>query len=247
MKILLLDIETAPHKVYAWGLFSTDIPIKNIIEPGYTMCFAAKFLGSKRMHFESIQKDKESMVQRAWDLLDEADVVVHYNGKKFDIPHLQKEFILAGLSPPSPFREVDLLQVVRRKFKFASNKLDHVSQALGLEAKVQHKGVELWHECMEGNPKAWREMKKYNVQDVHLLEPLYRTLLPWIENHPNWNTYLRNSEFTCRNCGSTNVEHRGYAHTNTSVYKRFRCKEAGCGRWSRARIQEQRPAEGTLT
>jgi hypothetical protein len=33
-KILLLDIETAPHRVYSWGLWKQDIHIDRIIEPG---------------------------------------------------------------------------------------------------------------------------------------------------------------------------------------------------------------------
>jgi hypothetical protein len=33
---------------------------------------------------------------------------------------------------------------------------------------------------MNGDDKAWREMKKYQVQDVVLLEELYQVLLPWL-------------------------------------------------------------------
>jgi hypothetical protein len=32
---------------------------------------------------------------------------------------------------------------------------------------------------MEGDPKAWVEMKKYQIQDVNLLIDLYDVLLPW--------------------------------------------------------------------
>ena len=33
---------------------------------------------------------------------------------------------------------------------------------------------------MAGEDKAWREMKKYQIQDVVLLEELYQVLLPWL-------------------------------------------------------------------
>ncbi len=32
---------------------------------------------------------------------------------------------------------------------------------------------------MEGDDKAWAEMKKYQIQDVNLLVDLYEKLLPW--------------------------------------------------------------------
>ena len=37
-RILLLDIETAPHRVFAWGLWGQDIYLDQIEEPGYTLC-----------------------------------------------------------------------------------------------------------------------------------------------------------------------------------------------------------------
>jgi hypothetical protein len=32
---------------------------------------------------------------------------------------------------------------------------------------------------MNGDDKAWKEMKKYQIQDVQLLDSLYDILLPW--------------------------------------------------------------------
>jgi len=194
MRILHLDIETAPHKVYTWGLFNQNVGINQIVEPGYTLCYAAKWHGKRGVIFDSVQESSpEDMIRSAHALLNEADVVVHYNGTKFDIPTLQGEMALMGLSPPDPFKELDLLKTARRRFRLASNKLDYVSQHLGLGSKVKHMGMDLWRDCMDGCPKAWRIMKRYNVQDVRLLEDLYNTLLPWIKNHPNWGLYVANN------------------------------------------------------
>lgn len=56
MKILLLDIETAPNTVYTWGLFKQNIAINQIESPGYILCWAAKWLGDDRMFFSSLRK-----------------------------------------------------------------------------------------------------------------------------------------------------------------------------------------------
>ena len=60
-----------------------------------------------------------------------------------------------------------------------SNKLDYVAQKLEVGAKVKHSGFKLWIDCMAGDDKAWKEMKKYQVHDVNLLIDLYEILLPW--------------------------------------------------------------------
>ena len=44
------------------------------------------------------------MIKGIHKLLDECDAVIHYNGSKFDIPTLNKEFLLHGLHPPAPYK-----------------------------------------------------------------------------------------------------------------------------------------------
>src|SRR3990167_2443932 len=173
MKILLLDIETAPHRVYAWGLWDQNIGLNQIEEPGYTLCWAAKWLGSRDMMFASVREGREKMLRQIWGLLDEADVVVHYNGAKFDIPTLNQEFVQIGLNPPGGYRQLDLLVTMRRRFRLASNKLDYVVKQFGIVAKIEHKGMDLWREVMANDPKAWAQMESYNKRDVKLLEAAY--------------------------------------------------------------------------
>lgn len=226
IKILHLDIETAPNKVYAWGLFDQNISINQIEEPGYTLCFAAKWHDKKKIEFASIKKDgMNGMVKRAHKLLSEADAVVHYNGTKFDIPKLQEEMLLQGMEPPSSFFEIDLLKTVRRKFKFTSNKLDYVCERLGIGNKVEHKGMPLWIGCMNGDESCWRIMEKYNKQDVRLLPMLYEKLLPWIDRHPNWGHFVESDDLVCKKCGSSNVVKNGIETKTSAPYQRYRCMD----------------------
>lgn len=170
MRLLHIDIETAPNKAYVWGLWNQNVGINQIVEPGYTLCWAAKWHGKKEVMFDSVQESgAKAMIKRVHALLNEADVVCHYNGQKFDVPTLQGEFLQSDLPPPDPFKQLDLLRTARKEFRFPSNKLDYISQQLGIGSKVSHKGMELWRDCMDGCPKAWRVMKRYNVQDVRLL------------------------------------------------------------------------------
>ena len=234
LKVLHIDIETSPNKVYSWGLFNQNIAINQIVEPGYTLCFAAKWDKEKEVIFKSTHHDgEENMVRQAWYLLDEADAVCTYNGEKFDMPTLHREFLLMGLGPPSPYRNIDLIRTVRRKFKMASNKLDYVAQQLGIGAKVKHRGMELWKECMDGEDAAWEEMKTYNIEDTYITEKLYHRLLPWISHHPNHALFIDEDKKVCPNCGSNNLHYRGTEHTLTMSYRRIFCND--CGSWARER------------
>lgn len=228
MKLLEFDCETAPNLVYAWGLWDQNIAINRVVEPGYTLCFAARWRGEKEIIFRSCRDD--DMLTTAHALFDQADAVIHYNGVKFDMPVMNREFLMNKMMPPAPYKNIDLYRVVRQKFKFESNKLDYVSQQLGLGAKLEHKGMELWRDCMAGDAKAWLLMKKYNIQDVKLLGPLYERLLPWIDQHPNFALYLDEDKLACPNCGSSKVQRRGYQKSRTQIYRRYACQK--CGRWS---------------
>lgn len=178
--ILLLDIETKPIKAYVWGLWDQNVYIDQIIEPTEMLCFGARWLGQKKVTFKSVHHDgKKAMLEELHRMMDKADVLVGWNSASFDHKHINREFIENGMMPPSQVKDLDLMSVTKANFAFPSNKLDYVAQRLGVGAKVKHSGFQLWLDCMAGDEKAWREMKKYQLQDVNLLADLYYELLPW--------------------------------------------------------------------
>ncbi len=233
MRILAIDIETSPILCWAWGLWDQNIGLNQIVRPTEMLCFVAKWVGepsAAEFHRGSKNGSKGKMVKRAWRLLDEADVILHFNGKSFDTKHLQREFLEAGLTPPSPFKQIDLLDTCKRQFRFPSNKLAYVSKQLGLAGKVEHEGFELWTKCMEGDEQAWSRMRAYNLQDVALLEDMYMVLRPWVVAHPSIAAEIGMN--VCPKCGGSELEARGFAVLRTGRYRRFVCR--GCGSWTRS-------------
>ena len=237
-RILILDIETSPNLAHVWGIWQQNVALNQIAETGRVLSFAAKWYGEKAVHFQGdfdfdleVLGRHDEMVHAAWEMLDEADIVVHYNGTSFDIPHLNREFALAGLTPPSPYKQVDLLQVARRQFRFVSNKLDHVSREFGVGGKVNTGGFELWLGCLAGDPKAWRKMRRYNINDVKITEAVYSAMLPWITNHPHVGLYGDDPEKNvCGRCEGR-LQRRGFATTQLGKFQRYQCQT--CGGWSR--------------
>jgi hypothetical protein len=250
IKILMLDIETTPDKSYHWGRFGVNIGINQTIEEGAMVCFAAKWYGQDEIEFYSEwQHGLEGMVSEAWRLLDEAAVVVHFYGSRFDIPHINTSCLKMGFPPPSPFKQVDLKMVVGRQFKFSSNKLEFVSRVLGLEGKVEHEGFPLWDKLMNevrrNGEKPFSEeveldakirMEIYNKRDVFLLDEVYEALLPWIPNHPHRHLYQDGTN--CPTCDADEglMVDAGYAYTKLSKFKQFRCK--ACGGYFRSKRRE---------
>lgn len=231
MKILLLDIETAPNTAYVWGMWKQNIAPGQVVESSYVLCWAAKWLGHDKVWFSSERKckDPKAMLARIHMMMDQADAIVHYNGKKFDIPILNREFLLHGIKPPSPYKQIDLLKVCKERFRFESNRLDSITKRLKLGGKAAHEGFELWVKCMAGDAGAWKRMEAYNKQDVVLLEKLYVQLRPWIDKHPLHGAF--GDIAACPGCGSENFQQRGFAVTQVQKYRRYQCQD--CGSWFR--------------
>ena len=233
MRILFIDLETSPITAHTWGLWQQNISIKQIVESTEVICFGARWMDQKRVIFKSVHHDgKQAMLKELHALMDEADAIVGWNSKGFDHKHIRREFLEAGMLPPSPAKDIDLMLEVKRNFRFPSNKLDYVAQRLGVGAKVEHTGFDLWLGCMAGDKKSWQMMKKYQIQDVNLLLDLYDKLLPWIK-HPNLPAHDGIEGDACTNCGSVDLKRRGYEVLGTGKYQKYQCAE--CGKWMRGK------------
>jgi uncharacterized protein YprB with RNaseH-like and TPR domain len=181
----------------------------------------------------SLMRDgKRKMLAAMHALLDEADAVVSWNGNGFDLKVLNKEFLVHGFQPPAPYKSIDLLATARKQFRFTSNKLDYVSDQLGLGRKLKHRGHQLWLDCMARKREAFDEMLRYNKRDVLLLERVYKRMRPWVKYHPNHS--LVGNKACCPNCGGTKIQQRGQSITAAGVYLRFQCQAPKCGKWFRS-------------
>lgn len=235
-KVLLLDIETAPIIAHVWGLWDNNVSLDQIVSDWHILSWSAKWLGdapNKIMYADQSKakdiKDDKAILQKIWNLLDEADVIIGQNSKKFDQKKLNARFIIHGMQPPSSYKHIDTLEIAKKHFAFTSNKLAYMSEKLNKKyKKLKHKkfpGHEMWVECLKGNKEAWRCMEKYNKYDVLALEETYQALMPW-DNTINFNLYNDDTDIKC-NCGGTEFRNKGYAYTNTAKYARYKCVKCG--------------------
>jgi DNA polymerase elongation subunit (family B) len=228
-KVLLYDIETAPNLSYTWGKYEQDVIAFE--QESYILSFSAKWLGGKQItkglcdypNYRPGKANDKALVTELYNLIDQADIVIAHNGDRFDIKKMNGRFLYHGLTPPAPYKTVDTLKVARRYFALNSNKLDDLGELLDVGRKVKHPGFELWLGCMNGDPKAWDLMKRYNKQDVILLEAVYEKLKPWIQNHPT----PKDGLVDCPNCHSTHFQKRGMDFSRGTKYQRAKCQDCG--------------------
>ncbi len=248
-RIVTLDIETAPLQSYHWGLWDQNIGLDMIDLEWTILSFSAKWLGDSKVIYEDTGgrgpekvRDDKHLLQALWEILDQADIVIAQNGKAFDIKKINARLVMNGFKPYSPIKIIDTMLVSRKHFSFTSNKLAWLSEHLTSAKKSEHKafpGFGLWVECLNDNPKAWIEMKKYNCIDTLATEELYLKLRPWITNHPNVAVYVDDTTVCCPKCNSPKLQRRGKSYTQLGAYQRFQCTE--CGGWSRSRALENSP------
>lgn len=234
-KILILDIETRPSLAYVWGLYNENIPLARLIEPSEIIAVGAKWYGKRGYFYEAVpyvdgqeydplaRPKTLGMVHR---LLNEADAVVTYNGDKFDLPKLYGEFARCDMVPPAPVASIDVYKTVA-KMGFASGKMEHVAPLLGCGEKLPNDGFSMWSEYLKGSPKARRDMRRYNLRDVGVLDTLYTKLRPFIKLHPHLG---QKSDNQCPACESTHVQLRGKRRTRKFWIERLHCQD--CGAWS---------------
>lgn len=233
-KILVIDIETSPIISYTWGLFDQNVGLNQIKEDWTILAFAAKWLDSDKMIYADVRSESnirndKALLDKMWKLLDESDIIVTQNGKRFDIKKINARFILNGMKPPSSYKQIDTLVLAKKYFGFTSNKLEYMADKINKKyKKLKHdtfSGFELWKECLNGNLKAWKEMEKYNKHDVLSLQELYMRLIPW-DNAINFNVYHPGTATVCT-CGSHDFVKNGYAYGKSARYQRFQCKDCG--------------------
>lgn len=239
LKILCFDIETSPLVVFSWSKGDVTISDEMIIENFSVLSWSAKWVGAptNTVMYDDVRgqknlRDDKRILQGIWNLLDEADIVLSQNGKRFDVKKLNARFIKHGMKPPSKYGHIDTLLVSRKHFAFDSHKLGSMTDQLCTKFKKSgHKkfpGFSLWRECMNGNIEAFKEMEDYNKMDVLSLEELYVDHLRVWDDTLNFNVF-HDEEMEYCSCGSTDflLLKDKYVTTKVSRLQQYRCKSCG--------------------
>lgn len=248
-RVLLFDIETAPIRAHIWSIWQQGVGLNQIESDWFILSFCAKWLGEDEViYFDqrnvADMEDDSELLSKLWHLLNEADIVVGQNSRKFDTKKVNARFIMNGFPKPSSFRQIDTMEIAKKQFGFTSNKLEYMTDKLCTTyKKSKHKkfvGHELWSECLKGNLEAWEEMEEYNRLDVLSLEELYNILSSWDNTLPNFDVFVDEV------LDMSVWEKDGFVYSNLGKYQRYRNKETGVQRRSRVNLLSKEKRQSLL-
>lgn len=241
-KILFYDIETSLAKSYHFQQWKVNLSQKQKIQESHLLSHAwawgdGEVTGSILTREEMLAHDPERLVLECWSLLDNCDVLVAHNGKRFDVRKVNSYFLQYGLPPPSPYRVIDTLLIAKQKFALPFNSLAYLAEFLDVEQKIDTGGVDLWIQCDQGSQEALDKMNEYCMGDIVTLRGVYNRLIGWSNDGVNLALYSDHGA-SCPHCSSDDVSviQGKYSHTVARKYQAYRCN--GCGAVLRSNRKE---------
>lgn len=215
LKVLLWDIETTHLKA----------------NYGYMLCIGWKWLDEPKVHHvkindsPSFKKDPTNdryLIEEFRKVLEQADVVVYHYGMYFDYPYLQTRALIHGLRPLPNVPAVDTWRIARKNLALNSNSLKTITEVISGEEKTPL-DMTIWVRAMAGHTPSIDYVVKHCVQDVVVLEQVYKRLMAFRKDG------VKLSTDGCPSCGSHKVQKRGVYKTVKKLMHRFMC--SACGRW----------------
>ena len=229
-RILYYDIETSLAKSYHWGQWKQNLSVKQQIQESHMLSHAwawndGEVFSSVLTPEEVLSQDDERIVYECWSLLDNCDVVVAHNGKRFDIKKVNGYFLKYGLPKPSSYKIIDTLEIAKKNFNLPFKSLEYLAKFLGVELKQDSGGIQTWIDCDRGCPEALETMRYYNEGDIVSLRDIHKRMKGWDNNGVNIALYNEEHDALCTHCGSDDVQvlTDKFAYTPQRKYQLLRC------------------------
>ena len=253
-KILHIDLEVSPTVGAVYGRWNVSLRQDNVIQEPYILSACAKWDGDEGLCFDrtlldysdksggdfsflsDASKNDKHLLTDLIEKIEEADMVVAHNLDGFDHKVLNARVAYWKLGPIKPVAKADTLKMARQSFGFPSKALDSLSSYLGIGRKTKIQSMEVSLRCMAGDKEAFEELRKYNADDVFLLEAIYRRLRAWSTTHPNMAVLADAENPICRVCGSDGLRNvPSGVYIGLNKYPLWQCPEDSCGAYSRGR------------
>lgn len=249
-RTIALDVEMSFNVSYHYDQWGTNIPWTHIKQRQFMISAAWQWIGQDDIYSVSVLDDPKRfkkdhtddyhVIKTLKEEIKNADAVIAYNGRKFDVKEINTGFVKHDLGPSHDYVILDPIQIARSKFRFkGGNSLANLCDFLELD--VQKGKVELsdWIGATEGNEASINKIVKYNKNDIPPMVGVWDKIKAYAPAKINMNHWAQFDQKTgepfdiCPGCGSPNLERRGFALTRAGKFQRYQCKT--CGQWSRGK------------
>lgn len=223
-------------RVLVWDIETTDFKA----DFGHMLMWAAKFTDEDEVHYSRIDEsttwrddcpesrcnDRE-VVQEFVNLVEDADVLVHHYGDKFDWPFLVTRCLANGITPPAYKSTVDTCMVARHNLKMTSNRLGNLADFFnGEDAQKGSLSKKQWKLAAQGHGPTLDAMLEYCISDVIATEQVYLQLRAVMKHHPHIAPVVKgvDQNTVCPACGSAHTQGHGHRRTKRQIQHRRRCQ-----------------------
>lgn len=237
-KILFFDIETAPLQAWVWQCGKQYVGHKQLVKNHNSwgiICITYCWDDgepAKHISWGYEAQDTRHVIEEFDHIASGADVVIGKNSDHFDIPMINAQRMLQGLSgnPTWALATDDLQKQMKKYFRMPSQSLDYYSEQLGLGGKIKME-MQDWIDIVEKNdPAKLAKMLHYGEKDVEDT----RTLWHYLSEHfdSKFNTARWAGKHICKHadCGSEDIQFKYQKYVGLSEYNIYMC--ATCGRYA---------------
>ena len=171
---LYIDIETGYGRVYTFDLRIKGeyISHQNIDKEPYIVCWSAGWVGENKIHSACVDHRAALKYQDAKilkplrELIEQADIISGQNVEWFDLRMINARMAINGIRPSEGYKIQDTLKMLRKKYKFMSNRLDYIAPLFGFRPKEAMSNRDWLAIADHGDEKTLAKMLKYNRADV---------------------------------------------------------------------------------
>lgn len=241
-KILFFDTERAPPIWWAWESKKEQyLGHSQLIQDGFFTSIqwqweweeqpSAYSLADNPAAFKNDPTSDKRVVLKAAELIDDCDILVGHNAKRFDWPHFKARMIFHKIKPVKKPYIVDTLAEAKTA-AFPSNSLKGLAKHLNIIEKGYNETdmADLISGPIAKRLDAIRMQTAYGLKDIPPLKELYYRLRPYMDRHPNMGAFTGLA--CCPNCGSDRVHKIGIrlAKGGSVQRQQYRCQNKMCGK-----------------
>jgi DNA polymerase elongation subunit (family B) len=166
-------------------------------------------------------KCDKKLLTKFIQIANQADEIIAHNGDRFDIKKIRTRCIFHRIPMFPKYRSLDTLKKARGNFSFNSNRLDYIAKFLGVGAKLEHEGFQMWVKCMQGDKQALKDMIKYCEMDIIVLEDVYNELKDYVKHNTHSAVINGGYKHECPNCSNEDATLLKNNVTATGTIKRL--------------------------
>lgn len=234
-RILALDVEMSFNVSYHYDQWKVNIPWTHIKQRQFMISAAWQWIGSDNIYtacvlddkarFEKDHTDDYHVIKSLKDEIDQADAVIAYNGRRFDIKEINTGLDRHRLGPLHEFVLLDPIQIAKSKFRFkGGNSLANLCNLFELPVQKGKVELEDWIGATEGNKESIKKVVEYNITDIPTMVMVWERIKPFAPSKLNMNHFV--DADVCSHCGSPDLKlHMKKKATRATIRYQYRCQD----------------------